>query len=117
MHIAVLDDDRGVRESLTFLLEVAGHEVSEFASAADLLQRCDFEHVAGLIVDQHMPGLTGLEVVGRLRSDRWRFPILLITAGPSPAIVARAAELGIEKVLTKPFDESEIMTFLGGLSE
>jgi FixJ family two-component response regulator len=112
MHIAVVDDDRGVRESLAFMLQVAGHEVSGYASGYELLGQCPLQQVAALMLDQHMPDMTGLEVAARLRAENWRFPILLITAGPSPAIAARAAELGLDSVLPKPFVETDIMAFI-----
>ena len=46
-----------------------------------------------------MPEMTGLELAARLRADGSGIPILLITGSPSPAIAARAAEVGITKVL------------------
>jgi FixJ family two-component response regulator len=117
MQIALLDDDAGVRESLSFLLKVAGYEVVAYTSAHELLQECPLEQLKGLILDHHMPCMTGLELASRLRADRWRFPILLITAAPSPAIVTRATQLGIETVLRKPFAESDIVAFVEGLAD
>ena len=117
MQIALLDDDRGVRESLRFFLRIVGHDVSDYASADEFLSDCDLDRVAGLILDHHMPRMTGLELATRLRADGWRFPILLITGAPSPAIVSRAAELGIEKVLAKPPREADIMAFIDRLAE
>lgn len=81
--------------------EVAGYSVVAYASAAAFLN--DRENQATcLIIDQHM---TGLELVSRLRSDGTALPVLLITGSPSPAILAGAAQLGVEKVLEKPLDE------------
>lgn len=114
--IALVDDDMAVRESMRFLLEIAGHIINDYASAQDFLARCDLSRVAGLILDHHMPSMTGLELAADLRGKGCRFPILLITGSPSPAIVARAAELGIEKVLEKPPSESDLLGFVGGLA-
>src|SRR6476620_10157361 len=88
-NIAIVDDDLAVRDSLRFLLEVAGHTVETFASAAEFLAT-NFEHLACLILDHHMPAMTGLELTERLRADGIGIPILLITGSPSPEIVARA---------------------------
>ena len=68
---------------------------------------------ACLIIDQHMPGMTGLELAQKLRDDDDAIPILLITGSPSPAIVARAAQLGIVKVLEKPPEEADLLNFVG----
>src|SRR5690348_9789487 len=94
--IAVVDDDDAVRESLSFLLSIAGHPVMDFGSAEEFLQCGALDQVRGLILDHHMPCISGLELAARLRAGGWQLPILLITGVPSPAIVARAAELGIE---------------------
>ena len=58
-----------------------------------------------------MPEMTGLELAERLRTDGAGIPILLITGSPSPAIVARAAELGI-RVLEKPPTEEDLLDFV-----
>jgi|SRR5690242_2108604 len=113
--IAVVDDDAAVRESLSFLLSIAGHQVMDFGSAEAFLQCGALDQVLGLILDHHMPHISGLELAARLRAGGWPFPILLITGVPSPAIVAWAAELGIERVLEKPPAESDIMAFIDGL--
>jgi FixJ family two-component response regulator len=117
MHIVLLDDDRGMRESLAFMLQVAGYNAYAYASADEFLGKCRLDRVSGLILDQHMPRLTGLDLAWRLRAAGWTFPILLITGAPSQAIRSRAAELGIERVLTKPFAEADIMAFIEGLAD
>lgn len=113
--IALVDDDAAVRDSMRFLLEIAGHSIQDYASAGEFLDRCDLKRLAGLILDHHMPAMTGLELAAHLRQQGHQFPILLITGSPSPAIVARAAELGIERVLEKPPSEDELIGFVEGL--
>jgi len=113
--IALVDDDAAVRDSMRFLLEIAGHRIQDYVSAGDFLARCEIARVTGLILDHHMPMMTGLELAAQLRQQGWRFPILLITGSPSPAIVTRAAELGIEKVLEKPPSEAELLHFVDSL--
>jgi FixJ family two-component response regulator len=107
-EIAVVEDDRGAREALLFLLAATGHQAVGYGSADEFLQRGGLDQVSGLILDHHMPRTTGLELAARLRADGWHSPILLITGAPSPAIIARAADLGIEKVPEKPPAEADI---------
>lgn len=109
--VAIVDDDPAVLDSLKFLLEVSGHRVATYASAADFLQH-RMPRPACLILDQHMPHMTGLELAARLRTEGTDVPVLLITGSPSPAILSRAAQLGIEAVLEKPLDESNLLDFI-----
>lgn len=111
-QVAVVDDDTGVRESLAFLLEVAGHAVESYASPIDFLRLCNLDRIRGLIADQHMPGLTGLELASRVRTLDRDIPILLVTAAPTAGILARAAELGISQVLAKPFEDAAVLAFV-----
>ena len=108
--VAVVDDDQAVRDSLRFLLEVIGYTVEIFASAAEFLQ-ANLRDFACLILDHHMPNMTGLELARRLRADGAVIPILLITGSPSPTISASAAEFDIE-VLDKPPGEEELIHFI-----
>jgi two-component system, LuxR family, response regulator FixJ len=110
--VAVVDDDASVRDSLRFLLEVIGHPVETFDSAAEFL-KADLRLIVCLILDHHMPEMTGLELAERMRADGSGIPILLITGSPSPAIAARAAEFGI-RVLEKPPTEEDLLDFIDG---
>jgi CheY-like chemotaxis protein len=59
-----------------------------------------------------MPEMSGMELAERLRADGSGIPILLITGSASPAIVARAAELGVTRVLEKPPSEEDLLDFI-----
>jgi FixJ family two-component response regulator len=108
--VAIVDDDEAVRHSLRFLLEVLGHKVETFASAAEFLKAGPGDLMC-LIVDHHMPTTTGLDFAERLRVDGNKVPIMLITGSPTPGIYARAAKLAIE-VLEKPPDEALLLAFI-----
>jgi FixJ family two-component response regulator len=109
--VALIDDDLAVLASLKFLLELAGYRVATYSSASAFLD----DRGTGatyLIVDQHMPQMTGLELAARVRAEGSAIPLLLVTGSPSPAIVARAAELGIDAVLEKPPNERDLLRFI-----
>ena len=59
-----------------------------------------------------MPGMTGLELAERLRTDGVSTPILLATAAPSAQIIAEAARLHIDKVLDKPTRDEELLNYV-----
>jgi two-component system, LuxR family, response regulator FixJ len=107
--VAIVDDDPAVLESFHFLLDAMGHTARTFASAADFLETR--LAVNCLILDHHMPRMTGLELAEKLRHSGSDIPILLITGSPSPAIVARAAEFGCT-VFEKPPSEEDIFAFI-----
>ena len=109
--VAIVDDDDAVRDSLSFLLEVIGHPVETFASVAEFLTT-DLRHFASLILDQHMPGMSGLDLAERLRIGGSTIPILLVTGSLSPSIAARAAKLGVNRVLEKPACEGDVIDFI-----
>jgi two-component system response regulator FixJ len=108
--VAVVDDDLAVRDSLKFLLEAAGYTVVAYSSAmAFLADRAT--PPACLIVDQHMPDMSGLELIAHLRQEAAGVPVLMITGSPSASIVARANQLGAS-VLEKPPAEADLFTFI-----
>lgn len=110
-EVAIVDDDAAVLDSFQFMLELAGFEVSTYSSASAYLKR-DGTHPRCLILDQHMPLMTGLELAAKLRTAGIQVPVMLITAAPSPALVARAAEIGVEHVLEKPPAEQDLINFV-----
>lgn len=109
--IAIVDDDHAVRDSLHFLLEAVGYSVRPFASAAEFLL-ADIRTIACLILDHHMPEMTGLALVDRLRRDGVLLPIMLITGSPTPDMEAQAAALGISKVSSKPPTQADLLAFV-----
>jgi two-component system response regulator FixJ len=109
--VAIVDDDDAVRDSLRFLLELIGHPVATFGSAAEFL-KAEIHRLACLILDHHMPEITGLELAEQMRAAGVGIPILLITGAPSPAIVTRATEVGINRVLEKPATEEDLLDFI-----
>jgi FixJ family two-component response regulator len=109
--VGVVDDDPAVVDAVQFLLALAGHCVIGYRSALAFLDATP-PLPACLILDQHMPGMTGLVLAERLREAGHAIPVLLMTGSPSPAIAARAAELGIERVLDKPPGEADLLNFI-----
>jgi FixJ family two-component response regulator len=100
--VLVLDDDAAVRDSLKFSLEIEGFVVRTYSSAEDMLNDELLLVANCLIVDYHMPEMTGLEVVARLRDRRSSMPAILVTGRSDANIRGRAAAAGIA-LIEKPF--------------
>jgi FixJ family two-component response regulator len=115
-EIVVIDDDLAVLDSFRFMLELAGFPVATYPSAIDYL-KADRALPRCLILDQNMPQMTGLELISRLRTDGVEVPTILITSARSPAIDARAAEVGVDRVFDKPPSEDELIRFVASCGE
>jgi two-component system, LuxR family, response regulator FixJ len=99
--VIVVDDDRAVRNSLKFSLEVEGFAVKAYACAGDLLA-CDIRTgCACFVVDQILPGMNGLDLIARLRERRIATPAILVTTQPALAVRERAARDHV-RIVEKP---------------
>ena len=101
--VCIVDDDPGVTDSLKLLLETFGFAVQSYSSGAQFLAD-DRRRMAGcLVVDLHMPGMNGLDVVDQLQREGVRLPTILISGRLDTAARQRAANLGVTEVVEKPF--------------
>jgi two-component system, LuxR family, response regulator FixJ len=100
--VAVVDDDPAVCNSLKFSLELEGFRVRIYGSGGSLLRAGDLGECHCFVVDQKMPGLSGLETIAALRSRSFTRPAILIISQPSAALSARAAAAKIP-IVEKPF--------------
>jgi FixJ family two-component response regulator len=99
--VGVVDDDPAVRNSLKFSLEIDGFAVGVYASADEVLQDRDLSRFRCLVIDQHMPGMNGLDLVVKLRKKQVAVPVGLITNHPPKALVVRAEGAGVP-IVEKP---------------
>jgi FixJ family two-component response regulator len=101
--VTIVDDDESVREALKGFLQSAGFAAEIFSSATDLLGSNVLDKTSCLIVDIHMPVMTGLELQRRLGNSRFRIPMIFITARDDPQARAQAVRAGAIDFLQKPF--------------
>jgi two-component system, LuxR family, response regulator FixJ len=99
--VIVIDDDRAVRNSLKFSLELEGFSVCTYGCGGDLLGSPAAFAGACLVVDQNMPGMTGLDLIARLRARNVSTPAILITTHPSARLKERAAKAHVP-IVEKP---------------
>lgn len=107
--IYLVDDDDAVRDSLAFLLESHGFDVLAFASVAEFERAYEPEYKACLILDHHLPGVSGLEFLASPEGAALRVPVIVITGGADPTISARARSLGVAAFLEKPVAEAPLL--------
>jgi FixJ family two-component response regulator len=101
--ICIVDDDGGVTQSLKLLLEAFGFDAQSYISGAQFLADERRRTAGCLVVDLHMPGVNGLDVVDHLQREDIRLPTILISGRLDTSARERAASLGVTKVIEKPF--------------
>jgi FixJ family two-component response regulator len=99
--VVVVDDDPAVRNSLKFSLEIEGFSVHSYANADELLSLGDLPICSCLVVDQRLPGISGLDLIAALRARQVIAPAILITSHPSSALSERAARTHVP-IVEKP---------------
>lgn len=107
--VAIVDDDESVRDTTKDLLDSAGLSAATFDSAESFLQSKGTCAIRCLIADMRMPGMTGLELHGRLAAAGTPIPTVLITAYPDERERARALKTGVICFLAKPFSAEDLL--------
>ena len=108
-RISIVDDDESVREATMSLMRAAGFSTEAFPCADDFLKSERRGRTDCLIADVQMPGMTGLELHGRLAQSGNAIPTVLITAYPDEKVRFRALQAGVVCYLSKPFNEDELL--------
>jgi two-component system chemotaxis response regulator CheY len=113
-HILLIDDDPGIRDSLTLMLRTAGHTIESAANGRaglELAARTQFELV---ITDVLMPEMDGAEAVRGLRALPQPPKILVMTGGAvlGADLMALAGDYGVDASITKPFRPKELFAVI-----
>ena len=110
--IGIIDDDVLVLRALRRLLEGAGFAVKTFGSAEEFLGRENPETINCLVLDIHMPGLSGFDLQERLTAAQLLIPIIFITANDDAPTRERAQKGGVA-YFPKPFDAQSLLEAIG----
>ena len=104
--VAVVDDEESVCRALLRLLRAAGLDVETFSSSATFLEsmreRLPSRRPDCVVLDLHLPGLTGLDVQKQLKSDRIPLPIVMITGNEEAGVQEKVLSEGAFAFLVKP---------------
>ena len=108
-RVAVVDDETPGRTALRRLLRLTDYEVEEFASGEAFLASLDTQRPDCVILDVHMPGLSGFDVQARLQSMHADIPVIFITASDDPDLDRLAREARGRRLLRKPFSNDDLL--------
>ena len=109
--VYIVDDDEAVRDSMRVLLESSGFVARDFASA-DLFLHSDTGDMGCLLLDLHMPGISGLELLRLLRGRGMKRPVIVISGRRDPAQDAEVWAAGASALLSKPFDDQQLLDLI-----
>src|SRR6202007_50988 len=107
--VAIVDDDDLMRSALQGLLKAVGLPAQAFASAEEFLSSGQQHQIGCLIADNHMPGISGLELQAKLNSENCRIPTIFITAHGDEKMRLQALRAGAVEFLAKPFDDEALL--------
>jgi len=107
--VFVVDDDRAMRESLSWLLDSVGLRVRSYATAADFLAEHDPAQPGCLVLDVRMPGMSGLDLQAELARRGVELPTIVITGHAEVSMAVRAVKAGAIDFIEKPFSDQLLL--------
>jgi FixJ family two-component response regulator len=107
-EIYVVDDDPAIRKTLTAIFSATGYEVICFADGAALLTTARTKTPACIILDVHIPGRSGLDILKELNADDYPAPIFIMSGQGDIAMAVDAIKSGALDFIEKPFRGSVV---------
>src|SRR5450432_3705121 len=107
--IYVIDDDEAMWDSLSFLLDSAGFNVTLFESAVNFLDALPGLDFGCVVSDVRMPGVDGIELLKRMKLGHSPFPIVIMTGHGDIPLAVEALKLGAVDFLEKPFEDDRLI--------
>jgi two-component system response regulator FixJ len=101
--VYVIDDEKAVRDSVTFLLEARGLCVQSFVSAGEFLAAVPSLTPGCVLTDMRMPGMDGLELLREIRERTLPWPVVVMTAHGEVPLAVQALKAGATDFIEKPF--------------
>jgi len=108
--VHVIDDDKAMRDSLTFLLRSAGIVPRTYESSKLFLQVASQLHEGCIITDVKMPGVDGIELLRGLKKSGVPLPIIVITGHADVSLAVLAMKIGAVEFIEKPFDDELLLS-------
>ena len=110
--VLVAEDDADARDALARFVRRLGHEVITAATASEALAAILLKQPACVLLDLMLPGLTGLEVLRLIRSNRWPVRVAIATAVDNPMAFEDIGQLQPDAIFRKPLDLQAISRWL-----
>jgi two-component system, LuxR family, response regulator FixJ len=112
-QIFIVDDDQAVRDALSVILSLEGYQVTSFADGGTFLAAARASTPACIILDVHMPGRSGLDILKELNAQNYPAPIFIISGQGDIPMAVDAIKHGALDFIEKPFDGNTVVTRVG----
>jgi FixJ family two-component response regulator len=107
--VFIVDDDEGVRDALSMLLDTIGQVYELYSSAPEFLESYDESKGGCLVLDIRMPRMSGLELQAKLNERKATLPIIFITGHGDIAMAVEAMRQGGLDFIRKPFRDQDLL--------
>lgn len=107
--VHVIDDDEAMRDSLRFLFKSAKLEVETYKSALAFLESLPSIKGGCVVTDVRMPGLSGIELLQKLRTISVDLPVIVMTGHGDITLAVEAMKAGAADFFEKPFDDEVLL--------
>ena len=107
--VFIIDDDRGMRQSIQDLVESVGLHAESFATGEEFLNRKRTNDPSCLVLDVRLPQMSGLDFQRQLAETGMQIPIIFVTAHGDVPMSVRALKSGAVEFLTKPFRDQDLL--------
>jgi len=107
--VHIIDDDQAIRESLAFLLRTHQLEVRSFDSAKTFLDALPDASLGCVITDIRMPGMSGVDLLRRLKELKIGVPVIVITGHGDVSLAVEAMKIGAADFFEKPFNDDQLV--------
>lgn len=107
--VHVVDDDPAIRDSLSFLLSTVDIEARTYESALAFLERLQDLAPGCIVTDVRMPGMTGLELVAKLKELGVARPVIVLTGHADVSLAVEAMKAGVVDFIEKPFNDETLL--------
>lgn len=113
LKVLVVDDQSGMRETLSDILQEAGYDVEAAMDGYVAIEKAGQESYDVILMDIIMPGINGVEAIKEIKKINRQTEFILMTAYSAETLIQEAINYGIYKYISKPFHPELIISLLG----
>jgi FixJ family two-component response regulator len=117
MRVAIVDDEVGVRNALKRLLLSSDLDAETFPTGQAFIDSLAVRRPDCVVLDLHMPQLSGLDVLKRIATEGLNVPSVVLTAHDEPGARVQCLAAGAQAYLTKPLDEQTLLAAIAGAAK
>src|SRR4249920_849132 len=108
-NILWADDEIDLLKPHILFLQSRGYDITPVNNGSEAVEQCEAKHFDVVFLDEHMPGMSGLEALSLIKNNKPNLPVVMITKNEEEKIMEEAIGAKIEDYLIKPINPSQIL--------